>query len=101
MVNKSRISQMRHSPCQFPIWQRLQSSWIASVFKAFNFKNNVDISICKQLIAFLKRPSEGYTSHKSKIFTKDEIGRFLKEVDDKQFLLTKVSLINWHRWSLQ
>ncbi|KAJ3650291.1 hypothetical protein Zmor_021988 [Zophobas morio] len=40
-----------------------------------------------------KKQSEGYKSEKSKIFTKDEIGRFLKQADDKQFLLTKIALI--------
>ena len=51
---------------------------------------NVDINKCKQLIAFLKRQSEGDRPKNSKIFTKDEIGRFLKEAEDKKFLLTKV-----------
>ncbi|KAJ3651750.1 hypothetical protein Zmor_017768 [Zophobas morio] len=56
-------------------------------------KNSIDISKCKQMIAFLKRQSEGYRLKKSKIFIKDEIGRFLKQADDKQFLLTTVALI--------
>ncbi|KAJ3655388.1 hypothetical protein Zmor_014521 [Zophobas morio] len=37
--------------------------------------------------------SAGHIPKKSKIFTKYEIGMFLKEADDKQFLLTKVALI--------
>ena len=53
-------------------------------------KNNVDISKCKQLVAFLKRQPERYKPNTSKIFTKDEIERFLKEADDKQFLRIKV-----------
>ena len=52
-------------------------------------KNNVDITQCKELIAFFKKELEGYRPDKSKIFTKGQIGRFLKEADDKQFFLTK------------
>lgn len=53
-------------------------------------KNNVDISKYTQLQAFLKRKSEGYVPKKSRTFSREEIERFLKEADDKTFLLTKV-----------
>jgi hypothetical protein len=43
-----------------------------------------------QLIAFLKRQAEGYKSKKSKVFSKNEIARFLKEASDDNFLFTKV-----------
>lgn len=56
-----------------------------------SMKNNVDISKFAQLQALLKRKSEGYKAKKSKTFTKEEIGKFLKEAEDKKFLLVKVS----------
>lgn len=52
---------------------------------------NVDISKFANLIAYLKRRSEGYRAKKSKIFTKDEIKKFLLESNDDQYLLMKVS----------
>ncbi|KAJ8912394.1 hypothetical protein NQ315_013460 [Exocentrus adspersus] len=58
-----------------------------------SMKNNIDISKYAQLQAFLKRKSEGYKPKKSRTFTKEEIARFLKEADDKKFLLTKVGLV--------
>jgi hypothetical protein len=42
----------------------------------------VDISKFNNLIAFLKRQSEGYRGKKSKVFTKDEVHAFLKEAND-------------------
>lgn len=54
---------------------------------------NVDISKFTNLIAFLKRKASGYKPKKSKIFTKQEIVRFMKEADDKDYLLAKVVLI--------
>ena len=54
---------------------------------------NVDISKFTNLIAFLKRKASGYQAKKSKVFTKLEIERFMKEADDKEFLLAKVVLI--------
>ncbi|KAJ8915479.1 hypothetical protein NQ315_003242 [Exocentrus adspersus] len=60
-----------------------------------SMKNNIDISKDAQLQAFLKRKSEGYKPKKSRTFTKEEIARFLKEADDKKFLLTKLD------WSLE
>lgn len=56
---------------------------------------NKNVDICKftNLIAFLKRKATGYQPKKSKIFTKLEIERFIKQADDKEFLLAKVVLI--------
>ena len=46
------------------------------------------------LVALLKRRSVGYHAKKSKIFTKEIMDTFLKEADDKTFLLAKVFSIN-------
>lgn len=56
-----------------------------------SIKKNIDISQYHQVVAFLKRKSEGYRPKKSTIFRKEEIHQFLKEMDDKDFLLMKVN----------
>jgi PP-loop superfamily ATP-utilizing enzyme len=55
-------------------------------------KINIDISQYHQVVAFLKRKSEGYRPKKSCIFCKEKIHQFLKEMNDKDFLFMKV---NW------
>jgi integrase len=62
----------------------------------------VDISKFNNLIAFLKRQSEGYRGKKSKVFTKDEVHAFLKEANDETYLMLKVQEKNyWRRITLQ
>lgn len=56
-------------------------------------KKNVDISKFNQLIAFLKRKSDSYTSKKSRILTKENVAKFLQEADNETYLLLKVSMI--------
>jgi hypothetical protein len=55
----------------------------------------VDISKFNNLIAFLKRQSEGYRGKKSKVFTKDEVHAFLKETNDETYLMLKVQEKNY------
>lgn len=64
-----------------------------SVIKyVLNVKHKVDISQYRKLYALLKRKSPGYVVKKSKIFSLDQIQRFLdKAPDDKDFLFSKVS----------
>jgi hypothetical protein len=56
-------------------------------------KNNVDISKYCKLVAFLKRQSVGYTykAKKSKIFSREQIFKFLSTAHDEEFLLMKVN----------
>lgn len=58
-----------------------------------SINQNVDISKFMNLIAFLKRNSEGYRPKKSKIFTKEDFSRFLKEADDESYLALKVFIL--------
>lgn len=55
-----------------------------------NINNNVDIAKYAKLKAFLKRKSDGYRPKESKIFTSEEINKFIKEAPDNEYLLTKV-----------
>lgn len=52
--------------------------------------NNVDISSYSRLSAFLKEKSIGYESKKWKVFSADEIQRFLTEAPDEHYLAMKV-----------
>lgn len=65
-----------------------------SMLRTMTYLNkNVDISKFTNVIAFLKRKSSGYRPKKSRIFSKQEIERFMKTADDKDYLLAKVVLI--------
>lgn len=55
--------------------------------------NNIDIAKYLKLKAFLKRQSDGYRPKKSKIFTSNDINKFIKEAPDEIYLATKVSFI--------
>lgn len=52
--------------------------------------NNVDGSKFHELEAFLKRKSRGYEPKKSKVFSKDDVVKFLKNASDEEHLLHKV-----------
>lgn len=52
--------------------------------------NNVDISGYSQVIAFLKERAVGFESKKFKMFTTEEVNRFLVEAPDEHYLAMKV-----------
>lgn len=54
---------------------------------------NVDIKKFMNVTAFLKRKSSGYRPKKSRVFAREDITRFIKEADDKDYLLAKVILL--------
>lgn len=56
--------------------------------------HNINIKTYCNLIAFLKRKSEGYCAKKSKILTRPQVENFLKNANDNEFLLMKVSSNN-------
>jgi hypothetical protein len=73
---------------------KVQKSSRYSMLKAsLVVKNNVDISKYCKLVAFLKRQSVGYTykAKKSKIFSREQIFKFLSTAHDEEFLLMKVN----------
>lgn len=53
--------------------------------------HGIDIKSYSNLLAFLKRRSDGHMSKKSKVFSADNIKTFLKEAPDCRYLATKVS----------
>lgn len=65
-------------------------SYYSMLRSVLSIKKNIDISKYIHLVAFLKRKSEGYRAKKSRIFTKEDIAKFLLDADDKQFLMIKV-----------
>lgn len=52
--------------------------------------NNLDIKTYSKLIAFLKRCNVGYRAKKSKIFSREEVNKFILESPDEVNLLMKV-----------
>ncbi|XP_063370647.1 uncharacterized protein LOC134658972 [Cydia amplana] len=57
------------------------------------FYNQIDISKYKKLTEFLKRKSNGFEAKKAKIFTKDQLEKFIIEASDQFFLHIKVAVI--------
>ncbi|XP_031359091.1 uncharacterized protein LOC116182690 [Photinus pyralis] len=55
-------------------------------------KKNIDISRFPKLIAFIKRQNDGYKPKKSKVLTREEMDRFLKDAPNDKYLLSKVVL---------
>ncbi|KAJ8909726.1 hypothetical protein NQ315_014377 [Exocentrus adspersus] len=58
-----------------------------------SIEDNVDISKFLKLKAFLKRKNDDYKPKKFKVFTREDMETFLKEADDRSFLLMKVAMI--------
>ncbi|CAH1381996.1 unnamed protein product [Tenebrio molitor] len=58
-----------------------------------SINKNLDLSKYTNLIAFLKRQSEGYRAKKSKSFSKENIEKFLTTANDEDYLMQKVVLI--------
>lgn len=54
-------------------------------------KNGIDIKTYTNLMAFLKRRSDGYIGRKSKVLSPNDVEKFLNEAPDSQYLATKVS----------
>lgn len=54
----------------------------------------IDISKFATLIAYLKRKNIGYRPKKAKIFTKEDMEKFLNEAPDEQFLIQKVCVVD-------
>jgi hypothetical protein len=59
-------------------------------------KRDINISKYNKVNSFMKRTSTGYKSKKSRVFTKEDVSRFLTEAPDEDFLhiITSVFLIN-------
>lgn len=56
-------------------------------------QENVNIAKFMKVTAFLKKCNVGYQPVQSKILTREEVNRFLKEAPDEQYLLAKVCII--------
>ncbi len=74
----------------------LQSSSMWSLFSKLkcmiNLHSEVNIGHYTQLVAFLKRKSVAHKAKKSKILTRNDFERFIKEADDNEHFLLKVKL---------
>lgn len=78
---------------------KASTAWsIYSMLRAtLSLHDNIDVSNYDHLRAFLKRKATGYQAKKSKVFTKEEAFRFVKEAPDVDYLAMKVnSLLNFY-----
>lgn len=75
--------------------ERLKSSsslWcVYSMLKTvISTKDNIDISKYEKLKDFLKRKNIGYRPRKSRLFTREDIDKFLIDAPDEIYLMIKV-----------
>ena len=70
------------------LWSRY--SMLKAVLK---IEKNVNIGDYFKLTAYLKKKNVGFTPKKAKIFTKEEISKFLSEAPDDIYLMIKVAAI--------
>ena len=56
-------------------------------------KENIDIKNYKELQTFLKKKSKNYKAKKARVFTPEEISRFLSEAPNREYLASKVSML--------
>ncbi|KAJ3659528.1 hypothetical protein Zmor_011212 [Zophobas morio] len=68
-------------------------SYYSQLKKMLSVKENIDISRFHQVSAFLKQHSVGHRPKKSKVFTLEEMERFLDNASDDVYLLQKVIFV--------
>jgi hypothetical protein len=61
--------------------------------KTILLNNGIDISTYAKVRAFLKRGSAGQTVKKSGVFTREQVGQFICETDDEQYLHIKTIVL--------
>lgn len=74
-----------------------KSSTLMSMYSmlkdTLNRHHNIDISTNCRLLTFLREKFEGFESKKFKVFTAEEINKFLVEAPDEHYLAMKVCCI--------
>ena len=70
------------------LWSRY--SMLKSVLKV---KKDLDISKYYKVTAYIKRQNVGFRAKKAKVFTQEDITKFMKEAPDEIYLLIKVVII--------
>lgn len=58
-----------------------------------NLNNGIDISQFKKLLAFLKKKNIGHHPKKSKVFTREEMNKFLVEAPDETYIMMKAVMV--------
>ncbi|XP_050315414.1 uncharacterized protein LOC126749762 [Anthonomus grandis grandis] len=94
-TNKNVISFSENSFLELGSKMKSSTLWANySMLKAtLTIRHDVDISKYSKIRAFLKRQAHAYKPKKSKILTKEEINKFIKEAPDKEYLMIKVAVI--------
>lgn len=59
--------------------------------------HNINMEGHTKLKAFLKAKSRGYKAKKYKVFTQEEVNKFITEAPDETYLASKVSHLNYLR----
>jgi hypothetical protein len=90
----SRFEEWRSKQKVICINEKVMPSTLWGVYSMLrtmiSINKNLDLSKYTNLIAFLKRQSEGYCAKKSKSFSKENIEKFLTTANDEDYLMQKV-----------
>lgn len=74
---------------------KFKSSTLWSIYSmlklTLNVKDNIDVCTYNQLRALLKRKGDGYVARKSRIFTMENIYKYIKDAPDVDVLVIKVN----------
>lgn len=68
-------------------------SYYSMLKLVIQIKNNIDISKYNKLISFLKKKNHNFKSVQAKVFTPEQVQRFLKEAPNEKYLSHKVNKI--------
>lgn len=69
---------------------------IFSMLKAtLSIKENIDVRKFSKVVPYLKNKAVGYRGKKSRVLTREDITKFIKEADDETNLLNKVLIFNF------
>lgn len=59
---------------------------------SLSINKNININTFPKLIAFLKRTTDGFKPKKSKVLSRENIIKFIREAPDKDYLMIKVEI---------
>lgn len=97
--NKNKVKKVSENVliCYFEEKSKiLKPSTLWSVYSmlksTLNVKDNINIRNFSKLVPLIKNKSVGYRGKKSKVLSRDDINKFLRDADDETNLLYKVQI---------
>lgn len=92
LVYFKELSKTKKPSTLWSCWSMLRS--------VMNINHNININCYQRLKALMKMQSKGYQPKKAKIFTWNEIKKFIDQAPDEIYLAVKVSIIHPFRYQI-